>query len=576
MGDPGRPCAACADEDGGDIYGVARTWTRSRFLDPASETEEKSGAGVVRTRLSTLKPRYVLAVVLVAAYAVVVIRTAWISDDAYITLRTVSNVLDGYGLRWNVAERVQSYTHPLWLALLTFGTMLAGGEPYFATLILGCALSVVVVWRLVITFASSASAAIAAALLMLGSRSIVDYSTSGLENPLSHLLFVLFASLLLRPAVGRRDVGTATFIVSLAALTRLDSLLLYAPAYCMLMMRAWEPGVWRQGLLGSLPLLAWECFSLLYYGFGVPNTAFAKLATGVPRQELMAQGVRYLHHTLVFDPVTATTICAGLVAAWSGDKRLRAIGLGLFSYLAYVVWIGGDFMEGRFLSLPCVAAVLVLLRCPVATSRRSLRGPHLALAAIALCVVVTPEPPMLTGPDFGQSRVKHRRGIADERKVYFQATGLFRTSGAGPRPSRKWIMQAAEKARRAALEKRRRRGVPDGGAAVVRVWGASGMRGYYAGPDVHVIDKYGLSDPLLARMPIRDRNGWRIGHFRRKIPKGYRQSIRRGDNRIKDRDLAEYYDLVRAATRGPLLSAERFVAILSLNTTRRLAPGLSN
>jgi arabinofuranosyltransferase len=35
----------------------------------------------------------------------------FISDAACITLRTVENFLDGYGLRWNVAERVQSYTY---------------------------------------------------------------------------------------------------------------------------------------------------------------------------------------------------------------------------------------------------------------------------------------------------------------------------------------------------------------------------------------------------------------------------------------------------------------------------------
>ena len=47
--------------------------------------------------------------------AVVLIRTAWICDDAYITFRTIDNFLHGFGLRWNVAERVQSFTHPLWL-----------------------------------------------------------------------------------------------------------------------------------------------------------------------------------------------------------------------------------------------------------------------------------------------------------------------------------------------------------------------------------------------------------------------------------------------------------------------------
>ncbi|EMO03780.1 hypothetical protein LEP1GSC116_0769, partial [Leptospira interrogans serovar Icterohaemorrhagiae str. Verdun HP] len=40
------------------------------------------------------------------------------SDDSFITFRVVDNFLNGYGLRWNPLERVQVYTHPLWLFLL--------------------------------------------------------------------------------------------------------------------------------------------------------------------------------------------------------------------------------------------------------------------------------------------------------------------------------------------------------------------------------------------------------------------------------------------------------------------------
>src|SRR6187402_2076752 len=46
-----------------------------------------------------------------------VLRYAWVAEDAYITFRVVDNFTHGYGLRWNVAERVQVYTHPLWLLL---------------------------------------------------------------------------------------------------------------------------------------------------------------------------------------------------------------------------------------------------------------------------------------------------------------------------------------------------------------------------------------------------------------------------------------------------------------------------
>ena len=61
--------------------------------------------------------------------------SAWIQDDAFITLRTVDNFVEGYGLRWNPAERVQSYTHPLWMFLLS-GLYFFTREAYFTTLAL--------------------------------------------------------------------------------------------------------------------------------------------------------------------------------------------------------------------------------------------------------------------------------------------------------------------------------------------------------------------------------------------------------------------------------------------------------
>ena len=46
--------------------------------------------------------------------------------------------------------------------------------------------------------------------------------------------------------------------------------------------------------------------------------------------------------------------------------------------------------------------------------------------------------------------------------------------------------------------------------------------GYFAGPDVHIIDPYGIGDPLMSRMhfPV-GTQPWCAGHFMRPIPDGY-------------------------------------------------------
>jgi arabinofuranosyltransferase len=59
----------------------------------------------------------VLPYLAVLVLLLLVVRNAWVTEDAYITLRTVDNWVSGHGLRWNVDERVQGYTHPLWMVL---------------------------------------------------------------------------------------------------------------------------------------------------------------------------------------------------------------------------------------------------------------------------------------------------------------------------------------------------------------------------------------------------------------------------------------------------------------------------
>ena len=58
------------------------------------------------------------------------VMNAWLGDDAFITFRTAQNLAEGFGPRWNPGERVQTYTHPLWMLLISL-TFRITGEFYF-------------------------------------------------------------------------------------------------------------------------------------------------------------------------------------------------------------------------------------------------------------------------------------------------------------------------------------------------------------------------------------------------------------------------------------------------------------
>ena len=89
------------------------------------------------------------------------------------------------------------------------------------------------------------------------------------------------------------------------------------------------------------------------------------------------------------------------------------------------------------------------------------------------------------------------------------------------------------------------------------------MFGYAAGPGLYVVDRFGLGDPLMARLPAS--GPWRIGHFHRELPAGYIQTLRGGGNQIADAGLAQYFDTLALITRGPIWSTARWRAIVTMN-----------
>ena len=181
----------------------------------------------VRTREPIIL--WVLLIALVIAYVITLYCTAWLDDDSHITFRVIENFFNGYGLRWNVIERVQVYTHPLWL--LVIGAVYSVTKEFFLTVIF---LSIVVSFSAVVLFilclADSVGLAALGMAVLLCSKSFVEYSTSGLENPLIFLLLGWFVWSFKRWSGSSRDLLTLSFITSLVTLTRLDAILLIGPA----------------------------------------------------------------------------------------------------------------------------------------------------------------------------------------------------------------------------------------------------------------------------------------------------------------------------------------------------------
>jgi len=331
----------------------------------------------------------------------------------------------------------------------------------------------------------------------------------------------------------------------------MDSVLLVGPEVAMALARHRSVRWLARFAAGLLPFVAWELFSLGYYGAPFPNTAYAKLlSTGLGHGQLASHAVLYFRDSLSRDPVTLCTMSAAMIVSTFAWNRNWTNSAGVLVYVLYIVRIGGDFMSGRLLTAPFFVAVLMIVRrgVPPAITVRT------AVAAAIVTITALVPRDNLSGSSFAaasQLRYINASGISDERAFYYQWTGLLHVlegSSVGATP---WALEG--------------RNLAASGRRVVASRSA-GLVAYYAGPAVHIVDIYALGDPFLARLP--SVNSWRIGHFERRIPEGYLETLSSGPVAIEDRGLAEFYEKLVVVTRAPVWTRARLETVIALNLGR--------
>lgn len=509
----------------------------------------------LKTRFDALRaapPSSFLIPMLIAFAILLIIRRAWVCDDAYITFRTIDNLYHGYRFTWNVTERVQVYTHPLWMLLLA-ATAWVINDIYLTSLLIGILLTAITLFILTRKLTVNETAGAFILLVLVLSKAFVDFSTSGLENPLSHFLAVLFFWLFFKFSKDLNSFFWLSFVASLAILNRMDTAVIYAPA---LLFAFWQVRC-KKALLyllfSQLPFILWELFATFYYGFPFPNTAYAKLNTGLISADLIQQGLLYLLNAIQYDPVTPLIIGVSiLLGIFSFNKKNILLALGTSLYVLYVIKIGGDFMEGRFLTLPLICAAIILSQVHF----KNIATPaYLVVSGLLILTAINIPNPTIRLNDLGpiDSGPIHigENGILNERLLYYGGTGLLNARRNDELPNFYWGIDG-ERARNEKAPLIERLGI--------------GLFGYYAGPDVYILDRLALADPLLSHLPMQQDVDWRIGHYERMIPAGYKETVLLEQNVIEDADLALFYDKMSIITRSSLTSPQRLVEIWKMNT----------
>jgi arabinofuranosyltransferase len=307
--------------------------------------------------------------------AVVLALVAWqrrfVQDDAYISWRYAANLVHHGQLAWNLGERVEGYTSFLWTLAATV-PIAAGLEVESSMEGLGIVLftgTLLLFWWVTRRLTGRDFDALLGVIVLGSLPSFQAYATGGLETQLQTLLGLLVLALTLPedaadlPTIRRPWLlGGA---IAAALLTRLDSVvLLAAPVALAVVTTIPESRDARRRCAVALaaPALVvgvWLVWKLAYYGSVLPNTFRVKVA-GVATVDY---GKRYLAaFSRSYVPVAA--LLGWLLALWQLVARRRSwpvvgVAVTIPLWLSYILWVGGDFMEFRFM-VPIMPGGVVL------------------------------------------------------------------------------------------------------------------------------------------------------------------------------------------------------------------------
>jgi arabinofuranosyltransferase len=383
-------------------------------------------------------------------------------DDAWISLRYARNLVEGDGLVMNLGERVEGYTHPLWVLLDAI--VLALHLPPRATLSfvgVGCWWGAALATRRAARDAGASSAAqwFAGATVACAATGVF-WGLSGLET--AAFAWALVVAIRLGEAARRGESRgvVAGIAFGVACWLRPEGALAMAIASSTTLATRAADGSRRRALTTAATMIGaaaltyapWQLFRVLYYDALFPNTFFAKSA-GHPTW-MLERGARYVLESAKNGPLVPLVVIILLAPRVLTPGRALVPFAVAVALAAWTLWVGGDYLPfGRF-----IVPILPLLALGAASAYDELRERfqrrlvHTALCAVVLSGVIG---------HFGESRVR----------AFENATARYGAAGA-------WLRDYAE-------------------PSMLIATPAAGIIGWMS--KVRVLDEFGLTDATIAR-----------------------------------------------------------------------------
>ncbi len=321
----------------------------------------------------------------------------WINDDAAISFTYARNLSEGYGLVVNPGgERVEGYSNPLWVFVLTLFFSAGLFDPVFTPKLIGI-LSTLTAFFLIFRisqniFGSEKSFLHLLPLLLLAANvSFVVWSVSGLENGIYVLCVISSAYFYLRESDNDKRYPISGIIFFMTAIARPEGLLFFAAALfhkALSMVMKKEARKYDFLWAGSfiIPFMLYHFWHYWYFASLFPNTYYAKMSSLSPVSRLWdiilhikSPGWKYIGMAFSDYHLHFGLLPAILIVILYYRRSLLSLSLPflfLMAGLFYPIYVGGDWMmQYRFLSpffpfayLFISGALIVISRFPPSAS----------------------------------------------------------------------------------------------------------------------------------------------------------------------------------------------------------------
>jgi arabinofuranosyltransferase len=391
----------------------------------------------------------------VLLFGVAAFEHRWISDDGMIVVREVRQILAGAGPNYNVFQRDEVDTSPLWTWLLAAFAFVRRGDIAVDAVELGLVLAVAGLacglsgsLKLHRQLGASGVLLPVGALVPVAISGFWCFATSGLETGLSLFWLSSVWCLLvsLTEEAGRARLVTLAVMTGAGPLVRPEFALVtgvFGIALLLIVRPGWRRGLAYAGIAAVLPV-GYEVFRMGYYGLIVPMPALAKEA-GNSR---WAHGFTYLADFVdayvIWVPLLLIAIVGARLVRKTGIDRRSAVLLtapslsGILLSL-YVVKVGGDYMHARMWIPVTFALVLPMMMAPVGRNHRVESVGAALIAVWALAAGLYMRPPSSQSPESSKG------GIVDEHDYETIAYAGLDVSTTGSRTRRfKFVPKLAD------------------------------------------------------------------------------------------------------------------------------------